>query len=30
MKSGFFNLRWLLPALSALLLALGHGAAWSQ
>ena len=28
--SGFFNLRWLVPALSALLLALGHGAAWSQ
>ena len=26
----FINLRWLLPALSALLLALGHGAAWSQ
>ena len=26
----FINLRWLLLALSALLLALGHGAAWSQ
>jgi peptidyl-prolyl cis-trans isomerase A (cyclophilin A) len=28
--SRFFNLRWLLPALSALMLTLGHGAAWSQ